>query len=84
MCDISLRSDWLLCHVRFGFLSGNVYKICCKREETTNPSYPYESTCASAVIIAPAMPPKIPGIPCKLCTPHVSWILRDLAKNDYG
>ena len=33
VCDISLRSDWLLCHVRFGFLSGNVYKICCKREE---------------------------------------------------
>ena len=49
----------------------------------TYPSYPYLLTSACAAATAPAMPPRIPGIPCKLCTPHVSWVLVYFVKNGY-
>ena len=49
-------------------------------DETTYPD-PYFSSDAWAAAIAPAIPPRIPGIPCKLFTPHVSWVLVYLVRN---
>ena len=65
--------DRLLCQI----LGNHLNDI----KNLTYPSYPYLLTSACAAATAPAMPPRIPGIPCKLCTPHVSWVLVYFVKN---
>lgn len=52
-----------------------------KKKIKAYPSYPYLSGSACAAAIAPAIPPRIPGIPCKLFTPQVSWVFVYLVRN---
>ena len=42
---------------------------------------PHVSVLAQTAKMAPTIPAKTPGIPWRLCTPHVSWIFRRSDKN---
>ena len=44
-------------------------------------SFTHESDFSKATVMMPARPPITPGKPCRLWTPHVSWILSLVVKN---
>lgn len=49
----------------------------------THPFCPYVLLLAQAAVTAPTMPPMMPGMPCRLWIPHVSWIRRWDSRNGW-
>lgn len=47
-------------------------------------SFTHESDFSKATVMMPARPPITPGKPCRLWTPHVSWILSLVVKNGWN